>query len=558
MVMAQDYDVVVVGAGPVGLAQAIELGSRGVRVMLAERSERAGHAPRAKTTNVRTRTHLRRWGLAEKLAQASPQGVDYPNDVVFTTRLGGYELARFRNAFNGYPNRSELYPEHAQWIPQYVLERVMREHVAVLPSVDLVFDREFVAVEQDADGLGVEFRDGAGGKHEITCRYLVGADGARSAVREVIGARLEGRYGLSRNYNIVFRAPGLAQAHAHGPAVMYWQVNQDGASLIGPMDSGDIWFFMPTGMKEGETLSNAAAADAIRQSTGLELPFEVLSTDEWVASHLLADRYRQDRIFLAGDACHLHPPFGGYGMNMGVGDGVDLGWKIAAVLQGWGGSALLDSYEAERRPVHRAVIDEALANHAVLGGQLFREGLEEDTEDGRALRHDVGAHIQAVKAREFHTLGTVLGLCYGGSPVIVDDGSPPSQSAGAHYAPCARPGCLAPHAWLPDGRSIYDMFGSGFSLLIGKDAARADIGAAEREAEQARIPLTVVQPPGLPVDALYGAPLTLIRPDQHVAWRGARWSPSALRKAVGLTIENQADAVRVEGKPSASVIEATR
>ena len=537
MAVAQDYDVVVVGAGPVGLAQAIELGSRGVRVMLAERSERAGHAPRAKTTNVRTRTHLRRWGLADKLAQASPQGVDYPNDVVFTTRLGGYELARFRNAFNGYPDRSDLYPEHAQWVPQYVLERVMREHVAVLPSVDLVFDREFVAVEQDADGLGVEFRDGVGGKHEITCRYLVGADGARSAVREVIGARLEGRYGLSRNYNIVFSAPGLAEAHAHGPAVMYWQVNQDGASLIGPMDSGDIWFFMPTGMKEGETLSNAAAADAIRRSTGLDLPFEVLSTDEWVASHLLADRYRQGRIFLAGDACHLHPPFGGYGMNTGVGDGVDLGWKIAAVLQGWGGSALLDSYEAERRPVHRAVIDEALANHAVLGGQLFREGLEEDTEDGRALRHDVGAHIQAVKAREFHTLGTVLGLCYGGSPVIVDDGSPPSRSAGAHYSPCARPGCLAPHAWLPDGRSIYDIFGSGFSLLIGKDAARAYIDAAARAAEQARIPLTVVQPPGLPVEALYGAPLTLIRPDQHVAWRGTRWSSSALRKAVGLNRE---------------------
>ena len=169
---------------------------------------------------------------------------------------------------------------------------------------------------------------------------------------------------------------------------MYWQVNQDGASLIGPMDRGDVWFFMPTGMKEGETLPTRAAGEAIRRATGLDLPFEVLSTDEWVASHLLADRCRQGRIFLAGDACHLHPPFGGYGMNMGVGDGVDLGWKLAAVLQGWGGGTLLDSYGSERRPVHRAVIDEALAKHAVLGSQLFREGLEDDTTEARpcALR----------------------------------------------------------------------------------------------------------------------------------------------------------------------------
>ena len=209
--MDSDYDVVVVGAGPVGLAQAVELGSRGVRVLVAERDQRAGRAPRAKTTNVRTRTHLRRWGIAERLAEASPQGVDYPNDVMFVTRLAGPRLAHFRNAFNGYPDRSELYPEHAQWVPQYVLERVMREHLATLPSVVLHFDREFIDAAQETEVVTARFRDAAGAEHRATCRYLVGADGARSAVRELIGAKMEGKYGLSRNYNIVFRAPGAGR-----------------------------------------------------------------------------------------------------------------------------------------------------------------------------------------------------------------------------------------------------------------------------------------------------------------------------------------------------------
>ena len=530
--MTIDTDVLVVGAGPVGLAAAIELGSRGVKVLLVERNDRVGAAPRAKTTNVRTRTHLRRWGIADRLAAEAPFGVEYPNTMVFVTRLvGGHELARFTNAFNASPDRDPRYPEHGQWVPQYRLERVLLDKVRTLPSVTVVMETSLVTAKQDADGVAATLRSEHDGEVEIRARYLIGADGARSGVRDLIGAKLEGRHGLSHHYNIIFRAPDLAEAHGFGPAVIYWQIGKDGFSAVGPMDKGDLWFFAPGGAKPGTSLSNDEAAALIRARTGIALPFEVLSADSWTASELLADRYSDGRIFLAGDAAHLHPPAGGYGMNMGVGDGVDLGWKIAAVLQGWGGPALLDSYEAERRPVHRAVIDEAMANYAIYVAPPPPE-IEDEEAAGGAIRAKVGSGVQASKAREFQTLGTVLGLCYHGSPVIVDDGTPAPERDSQTYTASAHPGCLAPHAWLADGRSLYDLFGAGFTLVAADDADTADVEDAIGQAQQLGVPLTVVRPDGVDVATLYGAPLTLVRPDQHVAWRGTRWT-GALAAATG-------------------------
>ena len=525
-------DVIVIGAGPAGLSLAVELGMRGLRVIVAERNERVGHAPRAKTTNVRTRTFLRRWGIADRLADASPLGVNYPYDVHFVTRLGGHSLATIRNGFNAAPVREPGFPTHAQWIPQYKLEAVLRAHVATLPSVDLRFNLTFVDALDDGEGVTATLREASGEEITVRSQFLVGADGARSGVRELIGSGMSGKYGLSRNYNVVFRAPGLAQRHAHGPGVMYWQINSDGASLIGPMDEGDVWYFMPTGMKEGETLSNADAADRIALATGIDLPYEILSTDEWVASRLIADSYRKGRIFLAGDACHLHPPFGGYGMNMGISDAVDLGWKLAGVLEGWGGPALLDAYEIERRPVHEKVMDEAVANHALLGNQLWREGLEDDTPEGQALRDEARERILTHKTREFRSLATVLGVCYRASPILIDDGSEPLEQIGQDYQPDAHPGCLAPHAWVEDGRSLYDLFGMDFSLVVA-EGAEADAARADADARRAGVPLRIVRPRGVDVRSLYGTSLALVRPDQHVAWRGERWEISILMQAIG-------------------------
>jgi 2-polyprenyl-6-methoxyphenol hydroxylase-like FAD-dependent oxidoreductase len=287
--------VLVVGAGPTGLATAIELGVRGIRTLLIDRNARGGTAPRAKTTNVRTRTHLRRWGIADKLAAEAPFGVAYPNDMLFVTRLSGYKLAHFRNAFNAAPERNPLYPEHAQWIPQYTLEKVLLEHVKSLPSVEVRFNTRLLSARQDSARVVATLQDVSDTQLEVSADYLVGADGARSTLRNLMGVRSDNMRKLAHSYNIIFRAPEFALEHRHEKGVMYFQIGKHGVSAIGPMDTDDRWFFMPMGVPEGKQLSEAEAIDLIRERSGLKSPVEILGADSWVASVWLADRYRDRR-----------------------------------------------------------------------------------------------------------------------------------------------------------------------------------------------------------------------------------------------------------------------
>lgn len=515
----QDAQVLFVGGGPAGLAAAIELGMRGIRALLVERNDRVGYAPRSKTTHTRTCEHLRRWGIAGKLRASSPLGVEYPSNMVFVTRLDGFKIATFENAMHCAPGRSPLYSEHAQWVPQYVLERVLHEHAASFRGVTLRFGSEMTSFEQDEGGVHARFRDATtGAETEGQYLYLIGCDGAQSRVRKAIAANMRGETGLSRNYNVIFRAPGLTQANRHGPAVMYWVINDEMPSLLGPMDHEDLWFFMPTYVPRGLSLQEFDVPDLIRKAIGFDLPIEILSSDEWIAHSLIADRYSSGRVFLSGDACHLHPPFGGFGMNMAVHDSVDLGWKMAAVLQGWAGARVLDTYEIERKPVHQLMIDEAVVNHSLAPNQLFRSGIEDDTAVGESIRREIGERIMAVKAREFDTLGLLLGYRYQNSPTVIPDGSAPPPQHFRDYVPSAHPGCRAPHAWLEDGSSLYDHFGQGFTLMSAGDAC--DNENALTIAAGLGVPFKYLPFPSSQIANLYGARFVLVRPDQHVAWRG--------------------------------------
>jgi 2-polyprenyl-6-methoxyphenol hydroxylase-like FAD-dependent oxidoreductase len=514
-------DALIVGAGPTGLSLAIELGLRGVRALVVERQPRTGTQPRAKTTNVRSMEHMRRWGIASTLRAAAPLPYDYPTDIVFATRLFGRQLAVIENAFAGAKTRDPRFSEPAQWVPQFTVEAVLRDRVATMDSVELMFNAELEDAAQSADGVVATVRNLTDGKpFTVRCKYLVGADGARSRARAITGIRMQGEHAYALNHSVILRIPELLRTPPQRRAIMYWIINPAAPAVMGPMDGEGRWYFMVTLPQGANDLDDETVHRRVCEAVGRDVDIEVLTRDIWAAHRLIADRYRNGRIFLAGDACHLHPPFGGYGMNLGIADGVDLGWKLAATIEGWGGPALLDSYEIERRAVHQRTIEEAVANYRVLSAQLLKDSLDDDTEEGQRARAEVGAEILHTKTREFMTLGVVLGSRYRESPIIVDDGSAPPQEHSATYEPSAHPGCLAPHAWLPDGSSLYDHFGRGYTLLVLDEAAAPD--ALVQAAKRAGVPLTVVAFPDPGLRELYGAPLALIRPDQYVGWRGTR------------------------------------
>jgi hypothetical protein len=282
---------------------------------------------------------------------------------------------------------------------------------------------------------------------------------------------------------------------------------------------------LPPGVKE---ISDENVKQRVSAAVGRPVEIEILERDIWAAHRLIADHYRDQRVFLAGDACHLHPPYGGYGMNLGIADGVDLGWKLSAVLGGWGGETLLNSYEEERRAVHQRTIAEAVTNYSTLPNHLLKENLDADTPDGERARAEIEKAIVAAKTREFKTLGVVLGSRYDHSPIIVDDGSAPPEEHHANWLPSAHPGCLAPHAWLDDGSSLYDHFGLGYSLLLLGEAGAHAANDIQSAARAAGMPLGLIDLRGKGLDILYEAPLSLIRPDQYVAWRGAAADAKAL------------------------------
>jgi len=526
---SRDTQVLIVGAGPVGLSLAIELGLRGIETVLVEQRSRTGAQPRAKTTNVRSMQHMRRWGVADALRKAAPLPPDYPTDVVFSTTLLGRTLAVIENAFCGAKRRDPRFPEPAQWVPQYTVEQVLRERLARLPSVTLRFGKALEEVAQSDGDVTATVSDAEAGTREtIRAQYLVGADGARSRVRGAIGAHMEGDHALAFHYNVITRIPELERTPPARRAIMYWLINPGSPAVMSPLDRDGLWAFgitLPPGVRE---MADEDVVRRVHGAVGRPVAVEIVTRDVWAAHRLIADHYRDRRILLAGDACHLHPPFGGYGMNLGIADGVDLGWKLAAMVQGWGGDALLDSYEQERRPVHLRTIAEAVENYRVLSNHLIKANLDDDTPEGEQARAAIEAEIIASKTREFSTLGVVLGSRYAGSPVMVDDGSAPPAEHYSDYEPSAHPGCLAPHAWLDDGTSLYDHFGLGYTLLLLDDAAGTLAGRIWDAAGSAGVPLTVLDLRQAGLAGLYQAPLALVRPDQFVAWRGGDADPARL------------------------------
>ena len=511
--------VLIAGGGPVGLAAAVELGRRGIECVVVEPRETVSHArPRCKTVNVRSMEHLRRWGIAERLRERAPLPVAWSQDIVFCTSLVGHELSRFRGVL-GLGDEGDRFAELGQQAPQYVLEELLRDVVGELPSVTLATGSRLVGLEQDDGEVRTTLADHAGGRSVISSAYALGCDGPGSAVRDAIGAAYAGEHALRPNFGMVFRAPELLARVVHGPAVQYWILNRTAPAAVGPIDLHGTWWVIAMGV-DRET-GERDARRIIDGVAGTPIDATVTSTDPWTARMQLVDRAREGRVFLAGDAAHLNPPFGGHGLNTGLGDAVDLGWKLAAVLQGWGGPRLLDSFEPERRPIQTQVIAAAAANNRVLSTELLSDDVEAAGEVGDRARSAAHLNIQATKHAEFHSLSLVLDLAYAHSPVIAAGGS--AQSGNDDYpVTAARIGARLPHSWSGRGRSIYDELGDGMALVAFEDGHEAEIAAFGAAARSRGVPLRVVGREDRALRARYGCALALVRPDQHVAWCGER------------------------------------
>lgn len=497
---AHEATVLVAGAGPAGLACAAELAHHGVDCLVVEPREVVSNLrPRAKTTSVRTMEHFRRWGIADTLRQAAPIPLSWSDQVLFCTSLSGREITSFPGAFNLTTTRDDRFAESSQAIPQPVVEAVLREHLGRCPGVTLELGSEVVGLDEREDRVVVTVQTRQGTTRRISVRYVVGCDGLNSAVRREIGASLVGRSDPRPNFNVVFNAPQL-RTHLP-PAVQYWVVGAATPGLIGRLDLDGTWWAIFPGVEASYGENNVGGL--IANLVGRPVDHEVAAVDPWTARMLIADRFQTGRVFLVGEAAHLNPPWGGHGYNTSVGDAVNVGWKIAAVVQGWGGQDLLASYEPERRPVVARTVALAEANMGALVGDL---DLDAET-------------IQRAKRTEFYSLGAVLGYSYGGSPVVQGGVSTDDRSDVSEYVARASPGARLPHRWLADGRSLYDILGRGLTLVGSLASHDADVRRLVARVQEIGIPLSLLDvPDGHP----WGDDLLLVRPDQHIAWVGRR------------------------------------
>jgi 2-polyprenyl-6-methoxyphenol hydroxylase-like FAD-dependent oxidoreductase len=499
--LPETTSVLVAGGGPVGLAAAVELGQRGVDTLVIEPRATVSHArPRCKTFNVRTMEHLRRWGLADRVRERCPLPTSWSQDIVFCTSLAGHELSRFEGVL-GLVAEGDRFAEIGQQGPQYVLEEVLREAVEEIDACQLVLGARVEGLRQTPDDVTVAVRTADDELVDVKAGYALGCEGARSVVREAIGSGYEGRDAARPNVGMMFRAPDLWDRVAVGRGVHYHIVNPRAGGLMGPIDLEGTWWIICFGVtaeraeQDGEQIVTAAI--------GAPVPIEILSRDPWSSRMQLVDRAHAGRVCLAGDAAHLNPPHGGHGLNTGIGDAVDLGWKIAAILDGWADPQLLASYEAERRPLQERIIAEATENMQVLGPELVVPDLGADTPAGMQARRRVDERIQQSKRQQFHALDLVLDWNYELAQIVQE----------------ARSGGRCPHTSLSGGRSLYDQFGDGLTL-VRLDGSEQETASIREAAARRGAPLTVVDLTRERLSERYGASLMLIRPDQHIAWLG--------------------------------------
>ena len=503
----QTTEVLIVGAGPVGLTLALDLARRGVYCTLVEKNATSIQLPKMERCNARTMEIFRRLGIAERVRNAGLPAAS-PMDVFLAESMAAPQAivhlpypsvadAKAQIAANNDGRPLEPY----QLISQYTLEPLLRTIVEEYPEIDVRFSCEMTSFVQDATGVTSTLTT-ANGSETIRSAYIVGCDGGASTVRKQLGIALAGQGSIRKLRQALFYAPDLYERIPMGKGRHYHIATGPIFPFIIIQDSTKHW-----------TLHAAAETDEemteiFRNALGMDVPFETLSVNEWTQHLLCADKYRDGRAFLAGDAAHLVIPTGGLGMNTGVGDATDLAWKLAATLSGWGGPELLNSYEPERRQIG---LRNVKASGAAMSGRVSWRAA--------ANLADMAESFDSEQRKVTEILGIEAGYRYVDSPIVFaepGDGPDPDNRA---YVPTTWPGFRLPHVWLDDKTPIQDKIGDGYTLLKLGDAP-PDTAKLEKELSERGAPLDVLTIPDKAARALYGCDLILLRPDLHIVWRG--------------------------------------
>jgi 2-polyprenyl-6-methoxyphenol hydroxylase-like FAD-dependent oxidoreductase len=517
-----DTEVLIVGGGPVGLTLAMDLAQRGVDVTLAEMRS-AGEPPKVSCNHVSARTMetFRRLGIVFAVRNAGLPA-DYPNDVAFRTTATGIEMARIpipcrtnRYTAKGGPDTWWPTPEPPHRINQIYLEPVLFAVAVSTPRLRILSRTRVSDFEQDDDGVMAIAKDLDSNKNfQIFARYLVGCDGAHSNIRHGIGVRLSGDATVIEVQSTDIFAPDLLEMMPSRA----WAIdclNPRSWGLMFAVDGCERWLvhnFLPTIDRDR----------SIREILGVQPSFEfkILGQEDWTGRRMIADRFRDRRVFLCGDAAHIWVPFAGYGMNAGIADAMNLSWMLAGVIKGWGDPALLDAYEIERQPITEQVSRCAMNTSLARASQraAIPDTIDQLGPEGDAVRAKIGREAYDINVGQFCCGGLNFGYFYEASPIIAYDGEVAPSYTMYDFSQSTVPGCRTPHLWLRDGRSLYDSLGSDFTLLRFDLEINID-GIIEAAARRA-IPLVVVDVDSSEADDLYPCKLLLSRPDQHVAWRG--------------------------------------
>jgi 2-polyprenyl-6-methoxyphenol hydroxylase-like FAD-dependent oxidoreductase len=522
---AMDSEVLIVGGGPTGLTLAIDLGQRGIGCILIEQKDRPAFLPKMERVNARTMEIYRRMGLAQQIRAAGLRS-DCPMDIYIVLALNeppllhlSYPSVAQAQANTRATNDGSLPLEPYQLISQYTLEPLLKSIVETIPAVTVRFGWEFLSLRQHGDGVTARVRRADGNVQDVRVAYLVGCDGGASAVRKELGIELSGEGNMLQFRQALCRCDDLFDRLPidNGPGKgRHYHVADDKATFLIMQDSTKHWTLHSI-VDSGEEMKRQ-----FEETVGVPIGYEMLSCAPWRQNLLLADRYGNDRVFLAGDAVHLVIPTGGLGMNSGVGDAIDLSWKLAATLRGWGGPGLLKSYEIERRQVGARNV--GAARYASVGRRkwraMWRPDIRDATPAGEQTRRNLGAVADIEQRKSNEMIGAELGYRYVDSTVICNvPGGPEHQLR--EYRPTTWPGARLPHLWLDDGTPMQDHIPDGFTILtLGRSGA--DASGLERAIRSHGAPVTVLAVPDRIARDIYGYDLILLRPDMHVVWRGQR------------------------------------